>query len=123
MDKIADWLKQSKGAPLVASLLILMLMTNTIFDFILKAPAVFQKSQEQVSPVGGQVQTTLISLVTTLRSTNEILQEMTTTQGKMLISLNNMKLSIEDVHARQVTRSEFNSELGDLKKKLEHIQK
>lgn len=130
MDRIADWLKQSKGAPLVASLLILMLITNAIFDFILKAPAIFRTPKTEQIALSGEVQTTLYSLVTTLQSTNNILQEMTATQGKMVtqiqqnnITIANLKLMLDDVHNRQVTRTEFDSEMEALKKKIDGLKK
>lgn len=126
MDKIADWLKQSKGAPFLAVLLVFMFTINIVFDFVLKAPAVFRGEQQ----TSVDASSTLNSLVSTLRSTNEALQQITESNTKIIstlqvqnLAIGEIKTTLEDAHRRQITRTEFQSEMDALKKKVDRLEK
>jgi hypothetical protein len=124
MEKIADWLKQSKGAPFLAVLLVFMFTINIVFDFVLKAPTVFR------GQTNNEAGTTLNSLVLTLRSTNEALQQITESNAKIIstlqtqnLAIGNISATLDDAHRRQITRTEFQSEMDALKKKVERLEK
>lgn len=128
MDKIADWLKQSKGAPFLAVLLVFMFTINIVFDFVLKAPAVFSGQTSQAT--SSKAEETFNNLVLTLRSTNVALQAISESNAKIIsalqtqnLELSNIKGTLEDAHDRQVTKTEFKSEMDALKKKVDRLEK
>jgi hypothetical protein len=125
-DKIVSWLKLSKTAPLLGAILIIVLVTNTALDLAMKVPNLLNGQNQPT----GQAQTTLNALVTTLKSTNEALEELTVSNGKIITAIHENGLMIGEMksvldvnHARQVTKTEFQSEIDVLKKKIDRLQK